>query len=82
MATRNDNIERNLKIVKDLSHITIFLPNSNPITIQGTDIADFDYYNNELDILTMFGQQMKFINATVQIIYNNRDKLDPIFGTC
>ena len=74
----NPNIERNMKMVKDLAYIVVYC-GPEQSTYQGIDVADFWYTQNEhgnaFEILTTSGDDYVYFNCNVKVKYNNKTSL-------
>ncbi len=74
----NPNIERNMKIVKDLVYIVVYCGPKQK-TYQGIDVADFLYIQNEhgnaFEILTTSGDKYIYFNCNIKAKYNNQTSI-------
>ncbi len=83
MIMENSNIKRNMKTVKDLKCIAIYLP-TDTYTFKGENVADFEikYHTNSgfnvLTILTIDGNTSQYFNCSFEIQRSNQESISHV----
>ena len=78
----NSNIKRNMKNVKDLEYIFVYLP-TEQYTYRGETVADFEirYHDsgfNVLTVLTIEGITSQYFNCTFEIQRSNQKSISHV----
>jgi len=78
----NNNIERNMKAVKDLKKITVFRPNDT-VYFDASDVADYRYYKarNILQILKTSGELFTYCDIPYEFCFENQESLNELYNS-